>query len=154
MFVISYTDPLFLIVVAVLSVTYAFLQRVYVASSRQLRRLESVARSPVYSLFGETLSGVATIRAYNRDDDFKAELESKSDGRLRAELPLFFINRWGNIRLELLSLLVQFFAAFFAVLGRDALDPGLVGLSLTYATQITLTLNIITRRMAMVINNT
>jgi ATP-binding cassette subfamily C (CFTR/MRP) protein 1 len=43
-----------------------------VATSRQLQRLESVSRSPIYALFSETLSGVSSIRAYNRQNQFIA----------------------------------------------------------------------------------
>lgn len=45
-------------------------------------------------------------------------------------------NRWLAVRLESVGNVVIFFAALFAVLGRDTLSPGLVGLSVSYALQV------------------
>ena len=50
----------------------------------------------------------------------------------------------------MLGNIIILFAALFAVLGRDTLDPGLVGLSLTYASQITMTLNFLIRQTSQV----
>jgi len=61
--------------------------------------------------------------------------------------------RWLSIRLEMLGNLIILFAALFAVLGRDTLDPGIVGLSLSYAMQITGTLNMLIRTTSMIENN-
>jgi ATP-binding cassette subfamily C (CFTR/MRP) protein 1 len=77
--VISYTSPIFIAVFVPLSLLYWFVQNVYVATSRQLKRLESSTRSPIYSWFGEALNGVATIRAYGLQDKFTEELEQKVD---------------------------------------------------------------------------
>ena len=53
--------------------------------------------------------------------------------------------RWLQVRLETTGNSVIFFAALFAVLGRETLNPGLVGLSVSYALQITIALNMLVR---------
>ena len=55
--------PWFLALAAPLAVVYHRLQRHYRAASRDLRRLDSVTRSPIFAHFGETLEGVVTLRA-------------------------------------------------------------------------------------------
>nr|CAD7419100.1 unnamed protein product [Timema poppensis] len=55
--VISCTTPLFISVIVPVGILYYFIQRVYVSTSRQVKRLESIARAPVYSHFGESITG-------------------------------------------------------------------------------------------------
>ncbi len=70
------------------------LQRFYVATSRQLKRLESTSRSPIYSHFQETVLGVASIRAYRQQDRFIQESENKVDYNQIAYYPSICANRW------------------------------------------------------------
>lgn len=56
--VISYSAPEFALVIPPIGAIYYFIQRFYVATSRQLKRLESVSRSPIYSHFGESVTGM------------------------------------------------------------------------------------------------
>lgn len=71
-------------------------QRFYVASSRQLKRLESVSRSPVYSHFNETLLGVSVIRAFEEQERFIRQSDLKVDENQKAYYPSIVANRWGR----------------------------------------------------------
>ena len=55
--IIALTLPLFLCLIPPLGYLYYKLQQYYRATSRELRRLDSVSRSPIYTNFSETLSG-------------------------------------------------------------------------------------------------
>ncbi|KAL5018705.1 hypothetical protein ScPMuIL_004427, partial [Solemya velum] len=143
--VVGYSTPLFLIALTPLVAVYVLVQRYYVATSRQLRRLESVSRSPIYSHFGETVLGVASIRAFKQQERFIMESEAKIDENQVCYYPSIVANRWLALRLEFVGNCIVFFAALFAVLARDSLSSGLVGLSITYAMNVTQTLNWLVR---------
>ncbi|XP_050310916.1 multidrug resistance-associated protein 1 isoform X2 [Anthonomus grandis grandis] len=135
---------LFILVAIPIAILYYFIQRFYVATSRQLKRLESVSRSPIYSHFGETISGVHCIRAYGQQDRFIRESELKVDRNQICYYPSIVSNRWLAVRLEMIGNCIILFAALFAVLGESK-SPALIGLSLTYCLQITQTLNWVVR---------
>ncbi|XP_041075964.1 ATP-binding cassette sub-family C member 3-like isoform X3 [Polyodon spathula] len=116
-------------------------RRFYVATSRQLKRLESVSRSPIYSHFSETITGTSVIRAYGRQDAFVLISDKKVDENQKSYYPGIVSNRWLGIRIEFIGNCVVLFAALFAVIEKSKLTPGLVGLSVSYALQVTMSLN-------------
>ncbi|NXG29334.1 MRP3 protein, partial [Dromaius novaehollandiae] len=141
MIVIIASTPLFAVVIVPLAILYFFVQRFYVATSRQLKRLESVSRSPIYSHFSETVTGASVIRAYGREKSFVDISDLKVDANQKSCYPGIVSNRWLGIRVEFVGNCVVLFAALFAVIGKNNLNAGLVGLSVSYALQVTLSLN-------------
>ncbi|KAF9199094.1 hypothetical protein BGZ49_010827 [Haplosporangium sp. Z 27] len=154
--VVTMSTPSFFIIIFPFSFVYLWLQRYFLATSREIRRLDSVSRSPVFAHFQETLGGISTIRAYRQQDRFIHGNEHRLDQNLRAFYPSIAGNRWLAFRLESLSSIIIFGSAFLAVLSlarNISVDPGLVGLSLTYALSITQTLNWMVRQYTEIESN-
>ncbi|KAG0706857.1 Multidrug resistance-associated protein 1 [Chionoecetes opilio] len=79
--------------------------------------------------------------------------ESKVDFNQVCYYPSVISNRWLAARLELIGNLITFFATLFAVMSRDTIDGGKVGLSITYALSVTQTLHWLVRMSSEVETN-
>ena len=134
---ISVITPGFLIAAFFISIIYFAIGSFYVRSSRDLKRLESVQRSPIYQQFGETLSGIVTIRAYGDEKRFVRDNQNRLDTHHRPFIYLWAANRWLALRVDFTGALVSFFAGTFVILSMGTIDAGSAGLSLTYAVMFT-----------------
>ncbi|KRZ88108.1 Multidrug resistance-associated protein 1, partial [Trichinella sp. T8] len=140
--VILISTPIFAAVIVPIAILYYFLQKIYIRSSRQLKRIESVTRSPVYSHFQESLTGAAVIRAFQVQERFIFESERRLDENQTSFYQNEVSNRWLAVRLELIGNFLVLMAAIFAVISReDKISAGIVGLSVSYALQITQSMN-------------
>ncbi|KAK9718409.1 Transporter of the ATP-binding cassette (ABC) [Basidiobolus ranarum] len=133
--VISVITPQFLYAVVAIILIYLAIATLYLNSSRELKRLESISRSPIYTQFGETLNGVSTIRAFGVEKKFLRENYSKIDTHLRPFIYLWAANRWLSVRIDIVGGFVAFFTGLFLLQGK--VDPNLAGLSLNYALSFT-----------------
>ncbi|CAG5187876.1 uncharacterized protein ALTATR162_LOCUS11812 [Alternaria atra] len=134
---ISIITPAFLIAAFFISILYFLIGRFYINSSRDLKRLESVHRSPLYQQFGETLSGMTTIRAYGDERRFIRENLNKINTQHRPFIYLWAANRWLAFRVDVVGAMVAFFSGAFVVLSVGRIDAGAAGLALTYAVTFT-----------------
>ncbi|NWR33041.1 MRP2 protein, partial [Tachuris rubrigastra] len=142
---ICLATPYFALIIIPLSIFYYFVLRFYISTSRQLRRLDSVTRSPIYSHFGETVSGLSVIRAYGHKERFLKHNETIMDINQKSVYSWIISNRWLAIRLEFVGSLVVFFSALLAVISKGTLEGGIVGLSVSSALNVTQTLNWLVR---------
>ncbi|XP_039105180.1 canalicular multispecific organic anion transporter 1 isoform X5 [Hyaena hyaena] len=137
--------PIFVIVIIPLGIIYTSVQMFYVATSRQLKRLDSVTRSPIYSHFSETVSGLSIIRAFEHQQRFLRHNEVGIDTNQKCVFSWIVSNRWLAIRLELVGNLIVFFASLMMVIYRATLSGDTVGFVLSNALNITQTLNWLVR---------
>ncbi|KAM7290452.1 multidrug resistance-associated protein 1 [Ixodes scapularis] len=121
-----------------LLVTILFLGLMWLSlpSFRQMRRLQSVSRSPVLSHFGETVSGVDTIRAFGATKPFMDTLERRLDDYINCNVHFAALEGCRTVAVQVLTLLLSIGSTLVAVLGRDTLDVGMVGMTLTYTLQM------------------
>ncbi|KAJ5992478.1 hypothetical protein N7451_008202 [Penicillium sp. IBT 35674x] len=134
---ISIITPGFLIAGIFITLVYTALGAIYLNSSRDLKRLESVQRSPLYQQFGETLNGIVTIRAYGDGPRFIIDNHRRINAYNRPHIYLWAANRWLALRVDWTGALVSFFAATFVLINVGNIDAGAAGLSLTYAVTFT-----------------
>ncbi|SJM84141.1 probable Metal resistance protein YCF1 [Zygosaccharomyces bailii] len=145
--VICFTTWQFTFFVIPLGMLYMYYQQYYLRTSRELRRLDSTTRSPIYAHFQESLGGLSTIRGYNQQKRFIHINQSRMDNNMSAYYPSVNANRWLAYRLEFIGTIIIFGAASLSIirLKNGKLTPGMIGLSLSYALQITQSLNWIVR---------
>jgi ABC-type multidrug transport system fused ATPase/permease subunit len=130
----------------------------YQNTSREIKRMDSTTRSPVYAQFGEALNGLSSIRAYKAYDRM-AEINGRSmDNNIRFTLVNMAANRWLGIRLEVLGGLMVWLTASLAVMqnGKAANQQAYastMGLLLSYALSITSSLTAVLRLASLAENS-
>ncbi|PIN08442.1 Multidrug/pheromone exporter, ABC superfamily [Handroanthus impetiginosus] len=140
--VLSFVQVLFLLLLVPFWFMYSKLQLYYRATSRELRRLDSVSRSPIYASFTETLDGSSTIRAFNSVDFFLFRFLQHVQTYQRTSYTEIIASLWLSLRLQLLAAFIVSFVAVMAIVGTHGHlpislgTPGLVGLALSYASPI------------------
>jgi ABC-type multidrug transport system fused ATPase/permease subunit len=113
----------------------------YIRSSRDLKRIEAVQRSPLFQHFGETLTGVVTIRAYGDEARFMQDSHYRVNTHNRPFIYLWATNRWLAFRMDIAGAFVSFFSGVFVIINAKTIDAGAAGLALSYA--ITFTQNVL-----------
>ena len=138
---ISAITPGFLVAGVFISGLYFATAFFYIRSSRDLKRIEAVQRSPLFQHFGETLSGVVTIRAYGDESRFISDSHKKINTHNRPFIYLWATNRWLAFRVDVAGALVAFASGVFVIINVGRIDAGAAGLALSYA--ITFTENVL-----------
>ena len=143
---ISVITPMFALYMIPVFGLYFTVTNYYRNAARELKRLESLTRSPIYSHFGESLGGLPVIRSFERQNMYTRVNEGKVDDNLSAYVSMKLADRWLCVRLESLGNIVVFFSALLAVVaGRHG---AAAGISLNNALSITSLLNWAVRNIA------
>lgn len=104
-------NPWFAIAIPPILIFFYITQLYYRRTSRELKRMDSITRSPLFAFFSETLTGLSTIRAYRRSEVFIYGNYLRMDNNNRPYYLLQCSSRWLGERLEFLGACVTFLAA-------------------------------------------
>ncbi|GAV28278.1 hypothetical protein PMKS-001748 [Pichia membranifaciens] len=130
---ITVITPLFLVFGVLVSFCFAYVGVLYLTLSRELKRFESITRSPINQHFTETLTGVTTIRAFGDERRFMIQNMQNIDTNNR---PFFFVwvnNRWMSFRANVIGSLIVAVSSALSVLYAKHIDAGMAGISLSFA---------------------
>lgn len=134
---VAYAFPYLAILFIPMGCAYCIIGAFYGRTSRQTRRINSIMRSFVYSAFGEQLSGLLTIRAFQRQGDFANIFSAAIDNEARFYYTTTFANIWISLRLDLLGSLLILGIGLFGVWFRNDVSPAKMSVVLTYSLQTT-----------------
>ncbi len=135
--------PVTVVVTVPVLVLYYTLQRDYRTSSREAQRLYSVSRSPRYSHFKETLSGLTVIRAFRREELFRNEFYSRLNLNQRMFHGMVKLNRWFSLRVALTASAISIAISLASVwsVAYGYILAGTAGLAMMYGMRFWETLN-------------
>ncbi|KLO95784.1 multidrug resistance-associated protein [Fusarium fujikuroi] len=126
-----------------LGAVYFYLQRGYLRTSRQLRLLDLEEKAPLYTQFLETLSGLATIRAFGWGDAVIQANHTLVDRSQRPFYLLMIVQRWLVLVLDLTTAALALLLVGLAVRLRGEVDVGLTGVSLVQLISLSETVNML-----------
>lgn len=143
--VIAVIVPISLAGFLVLAFLYVWTSEYYRRSNRELQRLESIRRTPIFTHFAETLSGTASIRALQVQQMYLAENLRRVNENSRALYFSRVVNFWLQVRLNCIGAIILGGAACLGVASTDinsTISTGDFGLLVSYALGVTGLLNI------------
>ena len=105
----------------------------YLSGAREVKRLESNAKSPIFEQFGSALAGIGTIRAFDKTDVYIERMFAKIDTHARAQWFLWLCQRWLALRTNAIGAVFSILVA--AVIAFYNIEASLAGFALSFALQ-------------------
>ncbi|KAJ7590252.1 multidrug resistance-associated ABC transporter [Mycena floridula] len=133
---ISVIYPLFLIPASFMGVIYYRIAMGYLHTGRDLRRMDSNTRSPIFSDFQEMLEGIVTVRAFSAENRFLQAIHQKIDAHTKVWYTLWLTNRWLLWNYEFLGQIGVLIAAIFSIYNSSN-GAGLAALCISSALSFT-----------------
>ncbi|KAM6945310.1 ATP-binding cassette sub-family C member 4-like [Aplochiton taeniatus] len=124
--------PLILVPVVPLLFVFIYLRRYFLQTSRDIKRIESTTRSPVFSHLSSSLQGLWTIRAFRAEERFQNTFDAHQNLHSEAWFLFLVTSRWFALWLDGMCAIFFTIATFSCILLRGDLDAGAVGLVLSY----------------------
>lgn len=144
--------PWFALAIPGLAFAVVIAASIYIATSREVKRIESVQRSFVYNNFNESLSGMDTIKAYKAENRFLKYNSTYIDKMNESYLITIATQRWLTIHLALIAASFAFIISILCVNKVFSVGPATTGLMLSYTLQITGQLSMLIRNYTQVEN--
>ena len=119
------------IVLPFLILVFYPIQHLYLRTSRQMRLLDIEHKAPLFSQLIGTLDGLATIRAYQWQDDLEKKQIRKLDESQRPSYLLYCLQRWLTFTADMSIALIAVIVIVITTTLREQIGPGNMGIALS-----------------------
>ncbi|XP_018045492.1 PREDICTED: probable multidrug resistance-associated protein lethal(2)03659 [Atta colombica] len=139
--VVAIANTWLLIPTTLVGIVFYYLRIFYLATSRSVKRLEGITRSPVFAHLSATLQGLPTIRAFGAEAILTKEFDNHQDLHSSAWYIFIASSRAFGFWLDVFCVLyIMLVTLSFLVLdnySRGSMDGGFVGLAITQSIGLT-----------------
>ncbi|ORX49049.1 P-loop containing nucleoside triphosphate hydrolase protein [Hesseltinella vesiculosa] len=130
--VVGFVIPMFAVPMIIVALVNIAVGVMFVYTSRELRRMDSVSRSPLFSHFTETIVGITTIRAFGATRRFLQEMIVRTDTNSRPYMLVWLVNRWVSIRYGFMGTCISSISSLVVLLNIHRLDAAQAGFFLSF----------------------
>ena len=124
--------PWLVLIIPPLLFAFMKVRHKFVASQREIKRLEAISRSPIYSNFTSTLDGISSLRAYKLERRATKSFQDQINKNARSWFSFLISSRWLGFRLDFQCASILIAISIVAVILQDSIDVGLLGFALVY----------------------
>lgn len=136
-----------------LGIIFISVANYYQASSREVKRLEALKRTFVYTNFDEALSGIATIKSHNCEQNLIDNNKRLTNEMTEASVLYNALQRWLSMQLEFISSMIVLIVSLLCVFKVFHISAASVGLVLSYSTQLSGLLMVVMRAFTQLEND-
>ncbi|KAK9297340.1 hypothetical protein QLX08_008913 [Tetragonisca angustula] len=130
-------NPLFLIPIAFLGAVFYWIRKVFLKTSKNIKRMEGMTRSPVFTHLNATLNGLTTIRAYRAQDILKKEFDKLQDVHTSTFYMYIVASTAFGFSLDIFCFVFTSLVTFSFLLLEQSFSGGEVGLAITQVMAMT-----------------
>lgn len=124
-------NPTFLVLIVFISIAFAWFRKVYLKTSKNVKRLEGMSRSPVFTHLNATLNGLTTIRAYCAQDILKQEFDKLQDVHTSTIYMYIVTSTAFGFVLDVFCFVFISLVTFSFLIFNQSFSDGEVGLAIT-----------------------
>lgn len=140
-------SPFVIVFAAVILAICLKLALMYLAGAREVKRLESIVKSPIFEQFGSSLAGLITIRAFNKTDTYIGIMYEKISVHARTTWYLWLFNMWLDYRMSVVGAIFSTMTAALVVY-FPSIPAALAGFALSFALQYNSAIVMVLRQYA------
>lgn len=128
---ISISSKYMAAVLPFLIVVFYPIQHVYLRTSRQMRLLDIEYKAPLFSQLIGTLDGLATIRAFQWQDELAKKNIRRLDESQRPSYLLYCLQRWLTFTIDMTIAVIAVVVIVLTTTLREQIGPGNMGIALS-----------------------
>ncbi|KAL7749283.1 hypothetical protein RI367_005435 [Sorochytrium milnesiophthora] len=144
------SSPWLLAILVAMFLILNFLKNFYLRTSRELFRISSACKAPMYQLSEEAVAGLVTIRAFAAQQLYATQIEAKIDPFVASFYIYDSVVKWLSLRVNIMGSFVMFAAALAAVVGRNTTSGQSAALAIINSNSLVMSLIILIENLCMV----